>query len=71
MRIILIFLMFKMSLFSSTLKVGENAPSFILDDQDGKQHQLFSIELLMVLGRAENPDSQKVDLGWASVRQKC
>ena len=40
MRIILIFLMFKMSLFSSTLKVGENAPSFILNDQDGKQHQL-------------------------------
>ena len=27
--------MLKMSLFSSTLKVGENAPSFILNDQDG------------------------------------
>ena len=32
--------MFKMSLFGSSLKVGENAPSFILNDQDGKQHQL-------------------------------
>ena len=40
MRIILIFLMFKMSLFGSSLKVGENAPDFILNDQDGKQHQL-------------------------------
>ena len=40
MRIILIFLMFKMSLFVSSLKVGENAPNFILNDQDGKQHQL-------------------------------
>ncbi len=40
MRIILIFLMFKMSLFSSSLKIGENAPDFILNDQDGKQHQL-------------------------------
>ena len=40
MRIILVFLMFRMSLFGSSLKVGENAPSFILNDQDGKQHQL-------------------------------
>ena len=32
--------MFKMSLFGSSLKVGENAPNFILNDQDGKQHQL-------------------------------
>jgi len=40
MRIILIFLMFKMSLFSSSLKIGENAPDFTLNDQDGKQHQL-------------------------------
>jgi len=40
MRIILIFLMFKMSLFGSSLKIGENAPSFILNDQGGKQHQL-------------------------------
>ena len=40
MRIILIFLMFKMSLFGSSLKVGKNAPSFILNDQDGKRHQL-------------------------------
>ena len=40
MRIILIFLMFKMSLFGSSLTLGENAPSFILNDQDGKQHQL-------------------------------
>ncbi len=40
MRILLIFLMFKMSLFSSSLKIGENAPDFILNDQDGKQHQL-------------------------------
>ena len=40
MRIILIFLMFKMSLFGSSLKVGENAPDFILNDQYGKQHQL-------------------------------
>tara|TARA_B100000886_G_scaffold51981_1_gene31925 strand:- start:309 stop:467 length:159 start_codon:yes stop_codon:yes gene_type:complete len=32
--------MFKMSLFSSSLKIGENAPDFILNDQDGKQHQL-------------------------------
>tara|TARA_S200000501_G_scaffold12990_1_gene11507 strand:- start:1521 stop:1679 length:159 start_codon:yes stop_codon:yes gene_type:complete len=32
--------MFKMSLFSSSLKVGENAPGFILNDQDGNQHQL-------------------------------
>ena len=29
-----------MSLFGSSLKVGENAPNFILNDQDGKQHQL-------------------------------
>ena len=29
-----------MSLFGSSLKVGENAPDFILNDQDGKQHQL-------------------------------
>ena len=40
MRIILIFLMFKMELFGSSLKVGENATNFILNDQDGKQHQL-------------------------------
>ena len=40
MRIILVFLMFKMSLFGSSLKIGENAPNFILNDQDGKQHQL-------------------------------
>ena len=32
--------MFKMSLFGSSLKVGGNAPDFILNDQDGKQHQL-------------------------------
>ena len=32
--------MFKMSLFGSSLKVGENAPDFILNDQYGKQHQL-------------------------------
>ncbi len=29
-----------MSLFSSSLKIGENAPDFTLNDQDGKQHQL-------------------------------
>lgn len=40
MRIILVFLMLKMSLFGSSLKIGENAPNFILNDQDGKQHQL-------------------------------
>ena len=32
--------MFKISLFSSSLTSGENAPNFILNDQDGKQHQL-------------------------------
>ena len=44
MRIILIFLMFKMSLFGSSLKVGESAPNFILNDQDGKQRQLSDYE---------------------------
>ena len=44
MRILLIFLMFKISLFGSSLKVGENAPNFILNDQDGKQHQLSDYE---------------------------
>ena len=36
--------MFKISLFGSSLKVGENAPNFILNDQDGKQHQLSDYE---------------------------
>ena len=40
MRIILVFLMLKMSLFGSSLKIGENAPNFILNNQDGKQRQL-------------------------------
>ena len=32
--------MFKVSLFSSSLIVGENAPDFTLNDQSGKQHSL-------------------------------
>jgi peroxiredoxin Q/BCP len=32
--------MFKVSLFSSSLIIGENAPNFTLDDQDGNQHEL-------------------------------
>ena len=32
--------MFKISLFSSSLTSGENAPNFILNDQDGNQHEL-------------------------------
>ena len=40
MRIILVFFMFKVSLFSSSLIIGENAPNFTLDDQDGNQHEL-------------------------------
>jgi len=32
--------MFKVSLFSSSLTVGGNAPDFTLNDQSGKQHSL-------------------------------
>ncbi len=32
--------MFKISLFGTHLKVGENAPSFSLNDQNGNKHQL-------------------------------
>ena len=32
--------MFKVSLFSSSLTVGENAPDFTLNDQSGKQQSL-------------------------------
>jgi len=40
MKIILILFMFKVSLFSSSLTVGGNAPDFTLNDQSGKQHSL-------------------------------
>ena len=33
--------MFKISLFSSSLKLGDSAPNFILKDQNGRQHQLI------------------------------
>ena len=32
--------MMKLSLFSSSLTIGEKAPNFNLKDQDGKIHQL-------------------------------
>ncbi len=33
--------MFKISLFSSSLKLGDSVPNFNLKDQNGRQHQLI------------------------------
>jgi len=41
MKAILFFFMFKISLFGSSLKLGDSAPNFNLKDQNGRQHQLI------------------------------
>ena len=40
MKYLLFFTMFNMSLFGTHLQVGEQAPNFSLNDQNGKKHQL-------------------------------